>query len=149
MKSKTVKSKASFVRNKKQKLYDFLDLKSKRIQFTKSDVATCQSQLKREVRTLNFSCTLSIPTRSKVSKLSQRGSADKIALWMGQLKKIVRVDLSKDARQVTFSVDFEAVGIDYEVAEFNVDFHEVMSQAALAAISKAMKSPLAMQVLEN
>lgn len=147
--AKTLKSKASLVKNEKLNLFDFLDLKSKNIRFTSRDHKACQTVLYRKAETLKYSCALAIPTKAKYSKLNQKSISQEVKLPLGQQQKSVQISVSADGRKITFSTEFEPVGIDYEMTEFNADFHEVMRLAALDLFKKAMKKSLKLEVLEN
>jgi hypothetical protein len=131
-------------------LLEALDLKAKTLIFKKADFDQCGSALVRKAQTLNYSCTLPIPSTARLSRLKTLLSATKIPTTFGGSKREVAVQVSQDARNVTLSTAFDQTGIDFEVFKFNDDFFAVYAKAALLTFSEALgKNPVRLEVLES
>lgn len=131
-------------------LLEALDLKAKTLTFSKKEFDQCGANLVRRARTLTFSCTLPIPTKSRISKLQNLVTARSREINFGGTKRAVLTHVSEDARQVTFTTAFDATGIDFEISKFNDDFYAVYANVAKLIISDAMKSqPVRIEVLES
>jgi hypothetical protein len=149
IKTEMMKSKAYF-QEAEGGLLEPLDLKSKTMSLTKADFDQCGLNLMREASTLNYSCTLPIPTQARISKLQNIITARMIEVDFGGAKRKVFVNVTADARSMTLSTGFDATGIDFEVSKFNDDFFNVYNKFAQIVIIEAMgKQPVRIQVLEG
>lgn len=147
---KTIKRKASFSPDSAGEFYTPLDLRNKRYTFTPTDNKICGKVLVRENESLNYSCTLELPRRSSTSHLKAQLTERLLKVKFGKSTKEVEVHVSDDAKYVTFSTQFDASSVDFELAEFNDEFFKVYDRSAQLVIAEAMrKSPLRIQVLEN
>lgn len=126
----------------------FLDLKSKSLE-VKKDIEMCGNQMSREARTLNYSCTLKIPTQAKTSRLQNLITPKMFEVIFGGLKKKVQVMVSSDAREITYSTNFDSTGIDFDVLKFNDDFFVGNAKLAHLILAEAMKQPVRIEVLES
>lgn len=131
-------------------LLEPLDLKSKTLSFKKADFDQCGLNLLRQSSTMNYSCTLTIPTGARISKLQNVVTPRQVVIEFGSSKRTVYVSVSEDARQVTFMTGFDATGIDFEVSKFNDDFFKVYDKVAQLVIAEAFtKQPVRIEVLES
>ena len=144
-----LKKQSSFIKNKKQRLFDFLDLNLKSVRFTRQDILKCRRTLVRKKESLQYSCTMEIPGISKTSQLSRHQSSSIMNVSVGLRLKEVNIQLAKDAKTVKFSTRIEETGVDFDEAEFNADLHNVLSNSAHQFIAKAMQKKLVFKVLEN
>lgn len=144
--SQLIKPRAFFMESENG-LFEALDLKSKTL-LTKSAVETCGQRMVREALTLNYSCTLDIPSRSRVSKLQSVLSPTRFSILFGGLKKNVLISVSPDAKQLTYSVAFDKTGLDFDVLKFNDDFAASNAKLAHLILAEAMKQPVRIEVLE-
>lgn len=131
-------------------LLEPLDLKSKTLSFKKADFDQCGLSLMRQSSTMNYSCTLTIPGKSRISRLQNIVTPKQVEIEFGNSKRKVFVDVSADARTLTFMTGFDATGIDFEVSKFNDDFFKVYDKVAQLVISEAFaKQPVRIEVLES
>ncbi|MBX3022803.1 MAG: hypothetical protein KF799_14105 [Bdellovibrionales bacterium] len=131
-------------------LFEPLDLKAKTLTFKKTDFDQCGLNLLRQSSTMNYSCTLAIPTQARTSRLQNVVTAKQVEVDFGSSKRKVYVSVSEDARSITFMTGFDATGIDFEVSKFNDDFFKVYDKVALLVIAEAFsKQPVRLEVLEN
>lgn len=147
--STVVKQQSSFVRNQQQRLYDFLDLKQKKIYFTKYDELKCRETMVQRPESFRFSCTLPIPSKAKTSKFREAKSSLNKTFTVLNQKKNVQISISPDARNITFATSFESTGVDFDVIQFNADLQSAVSGTAHELFKKAMRTPLVLNVLEN
>lgn len=146
VKSQMLKARAFFMEGENG-LYEALDLKSKSLTM-KAAIDLCGNQLVRKALTLNYSCTINIPNKAKVSKLQNLITAKRLEVTFGGLKKDVNIDVSADAKSITYSMAFDATGFDFEVLKFNDDFAKTNAKLAHLVIAEAMKQPVRIEVLE-
>lgn len=149
VKTLMMKPRAFFVEGENN-LLEPLDLKSKRLTFTKVDFDQCGANLQRKGQTLNYSCTLPIPTTAKISKLQNLVTPAKIPVTFGATKREVQVQINKEASTITLSTDFDHAGIDFELSKFNDDFYAVYNKVAQLVIADALRlQPVRLEVLES
>jgi len=126
------------------------DVKRKTLTFAKREFDQCGANLVRLSQTLTYSCTLKIPSKAKESKLRRVMSPKIMEVPFGMLHRDVQVEISPDARQVTFTTSFDATGIDFEISKFNDDFFAVYDKVAQIVIGEAMRSKnVQFEVLET
>ncbi len=62
----------------------------------------------------------------------------------------VTIEVSSDAKTVTFATGFDQTGIDFEIFKFNDDFYSIYAKAAQLTISEALaRQPVRIEVLES
>jgi hypothetical protein len=145
----TLKSKAYMI-NSPGGVYEALDLRSKLYSFSPADASTCATNMRRIPNTFAFSCTLTLNSSSDQSKLRQMASQPIVQVTYGGVKKFVRVDVSADARTVTYSTRLDDIGIDHETAQFNEELYRLLAKVASDVIYGAMTiMPLDLRVLES
>jgi len=131
-------------------LLEALDLKAKSLSFGKKDFDQCGAGLVRRAQTLSFSCTLPIASHAKISRLQNLVTAAKIDTAFGASKREVTIEVSSDAKTVTFATGFDQTGIDFEIFKFNDDFYSIYAKAAQLTISEALaRQPVRIEVLES
>jgi hypothetical protein len=130
-------------------LMEALDLKAKTLYFTKKEFDQCGAKLVRKARTMTYSCTLPIASRSKISKLHNVLTPKSIEIPFGGTQREVQVEVADDARSVTFTTGFDSTGVDFEMSKFNDDFFKVYDQVAVLVISDALKKNVKIEVLES
>jgi hypothetical protein len=131
-------------------IYEALDLKSKTLTFDTRDFESCGQSMKRTPNTLSFSCTISLNTRRDQSILRVQMSQPVVQVPFGGIKKFVRIDVSHDARNVTFSTRLDDTGVDHQVAQFNEEFYKIQAKIAQLIFSEAMTTQnLEIRVLES
>ena len=131
-------------------LLEPLDLKSKTLSFTKADFDQCGLSLLRQSSTMNYSCSMTIPSKSRISKLQNVVTNKTSEVDFGSTKRKVFIAVSDDARTITFMTGFDATGIDFEVSKFNDDFFKVYDKVAVLVIAEAFsKQPVRLEVLES
>ena len=144
-----VKKKAFFI-EQPNGLFEPLDLKTKRLNFTTVDFSKCGQVLQRKIRSLSYSCKIRIPHNSSLTKLRTQVSAKTLKVKFGRTEKSVRIKISPDARYVTFFTEFDDTGVDFELSRFNDEFFGVYAKAAHQVIQEAMdQAPLVIKVLEK
>lgn len=149
VKSRLIKPRA-FFQETDPSLLRPLDLMDKTATFRNKEVTECGSKLVRQALTLSYSCTFEIPSKAKISKLHGLLSSEKLEVFFGGSRRIVKVKLSEDARKVTFSTAFDSTGVDFELSKFNDDFFSVYDKVAQLVIGDAIKNyPVKFQVLEG
>lgn len=140
----------AFFQEADNNLLEALDLKAKTLYFGKSEFEACGTNLVRRAQTLAFSCTLPIPSKSKISKLQNLVTAKSKEVAFGGTKRTVLINVSEDAKNITFSTAFDATGIDFDISKFNDDFYGVYAKVAQLIISDALKNqPVRIEVLES
>ncbi len=147
-----IRKNAFFVKdeNELDELYQSLDLVKRKYVFTPSDVKVCRKGLMRIDDSLSYTCTVGLPGFLSSTRLHEQISSQIINIKNSQQIREVEAEVSEDARFVTFSVQFDDSGIDFDLADFNDHFFNVYDQVALTAIAEAMKrEPLLIEVLEN
>jgi hypothetical protein len=131
-------------------IYEALDLKSKTVTFDSKDFESCGQSMKRNPNSLSFSCTISLNNRREQSILRVQMSQPVVQVPFGGIKKFVRIDVSRDARTVTFSTRLDDTGVDHQVAQFNEEFYKIQSKIAQLIFSEAMTTQnLELRVLES
>lgn len=126
------------------------DLKMKTVSLTKADFDACGLALVRNANTLNFSCTLPIPVRSRISQLQNMTSPRIFNSSFGGTNREVHVEIAPDAKSLTLSTGFDSTGVDFEISKFNDDFFAVYAQSAKLIISEALKKQqIKFEVLES
>lgn len=126
------------------------DLKRKTLYFAKREFDQCGANLVRLSQTLTYSCSLKISSKAKESKLRKVISPKILEVPFGGTHRDVQVEVSPDARQVTFMTSFDATGIDFEISKFNDDFFSVYDKVAQLVIGEAMRSKsVKIEVLET
>ncbi len=149
IKTQMIKPRA-FFQEANNNLLEALDLKSKTLYFGKAEFEACGAALQRRAQTLAFSCTLAIPVNAKISKLQNLVTAKSKDITFGGTKRTVLMQVSEDAKQITFSTAFDATGVDFEISKFNDDFYAVYAKVAQLIISDALKAqPVRIEVLES
>jgi hypothetical protein len=149
VKTTMMKPRAFFV-EAENNLLEPLDLKSKSLTFGKTEFDQCGSAMNRKGQSLSYSCTLTIPSQAKISKIQNLVTASKIPVTFGGTKREVQVQVSPDARSVTFSTSFDQTGIDFELSKFNDDFFSIYSRVAQLVISDALsRQAVRIEVLES
>lgn len=148
MKTEIVRPRA-FLQPAKNGLMEALDLKAKTLYFTKREVEQCGTKLVRQARTMTYSCTLPIASGSKISKLHNVLTPKLIEIPFGGTQRDVQIEVSEDARSVSFTTGFDSTGIDFEMSKFNDDFFKVYDQVAVLVISDALKKSVKIEVLES
>jgi hypothetical protein len=150
VKTQMIKARA-FYQEAEGGLLEALDLKAKTIRFTKAELEECGAKLMRKGKSLLYSCTLDLPVGANISRLRNVLSERTLLVSLGKNStRKVFVQVSADAREVTFSTSFDATGLDFEVTKFNNDFYSVYAQSAKNVIGEAMlKNPLYLEVLES
>ena len=146
VKSQVLKPRAFFVEGEGG-LFEALDLKSKSLTM-KAAIDQCGNQLVRKALTLNYSCTIQIPSNAKISKLQNLVTPKSLEVTFGGLKKDVSIAVSENAKEITYSMAFDATGLDFEVLKFNDDFAKSNAKLAHLVIAEAMKQPVRIEVLE-
>lgn len=130
-------------------LLEALDLKAKTLTFTKTDLDQCGQSLVRQAQTLNFACTLSIPSKARLLKLQRVINSPVREIQFGGTRREVKIFVADDARSITLSTAFDTAGIDFEVHKFNDDFFPVFAKVAHLVIMEALAQPVRLEVLEN
>lgn len=131
-------------------LLEALDLKTKTLYFGKAEFDACGAALVRKAKTLAYSCTIKIPTTSKISKLQTQVTPKSKEISFGATKRTVLIQVSEDARQMTMSTAFDATGLDFDLSKFNDDIFAVNAKVAQLIIADAMKAqPVRIDVLES
>lgn len=149
VKTQLIKPRAYF-QEAEGNLLEPLDLKSKTLTFTKADFDQCGLNLLRQSSTMNYSCSLTIPGKARISKLQNVVTGKTAEIDFGSTKRKVYVSVSNDARTITFMTGFDATGIDFEVSKFNDDFFKVYDKVAQLVIAEAYtKQPVRIEVLES
>jgi hypothetical protein len=148
IKSEMLKPRAYF-QEADNNLLEALDLKAKTLTFTKADFEQCGQSLVRQAQTLNFSCTLPIPTKARLSRLQRLVGASVREVAFGGTRRDVKIQVAEDARSITISTAFDIAGIDFEIHKFNDDFFPVYAKVAHLVISEALAQPVRLEVLEN
>jgi hypothetical protein len=149
IKTQMLKPRAYFV-EADNNLLEALDLKAKKLTFTKKESEACGAGLVRRAQTLTYSCTLPIPSKAKVSKLQTVRSDQSLDISFGGTKREVQVRSAADGRSVTFTTSFDRTGIDFEISKFNDDFFAVYAKVAHLILTEAMtKNPVRLEVLES
>lgn len=144
-----MKPRAYFIEGN-QGLLEALDLKTKTVTFDKKDIDQCGANLVRRAQTLTYSCTLSIPSSARISRLQNLVTPAKRPVSFGATQREVITQVSQEARQITFITSFDTTGIDFEVSKFNDDFFAVYAKAAQSMIADIMiKQPVRLEILEN
>jgi len=147
--SKVLRSRA-FSKKLQNGIYASLDLKRKKVKFTKADINICQAKLSREKRTLKYSCQIYLPSKSTLSILNAQESPNSVAVKYGNLVKVVDVKISKDGKVIDFATEFDNSAVDFDFAEFNSEVFKVFNEAAERIIAKAMTNQsLQITTLEN
>lgn len=146
VKSQMLKPRAFFVEGEGG-LFEALDLKAKSLTM-KAAINQCGNQLVRKALTLNYSCTISIPSKAKVSKLQNLITPKSLEVTFGGLKKDVSINVSENAKEITYAMSFDATGLDFDVLKFNDDFAKTNAKLAHLVIAEAMKQPVRIEVLE-
>ena len=145
---KMVQPKAFFVKSE-HGLYEALDKVQKTVSFTPTDFEKCAQSMMRQQNSLFYYCTLEIPSTGAMTRLQEQLSAKQAVVRFGGTDKKVRIQVSNNARRVTFSTQFDDTGVDFEVTNFNNEFFKVYSKVAQLVIAEAMdREPLKIQVLE-
>lgn len=149
IKTQMLKPRAYFT-EAENNLLEALDLKAKTMTFGKKEFDQCGVNLVRRAQTLNYSCTLPIPTNAKISKIQNLVTPAKVDVVFGGSKREVLMQVSADARNLTLSTGFDNTGVDFEVSKFNDDFFAVYAKVAQLVISDALsKQPVRIEVLES
>lgn len=149
MKVEMIKPRAYF-QEANNNLLEALDLKAKTLYFGKAEFEACGAALVRRSKSLAYSCTIKIPTVSKISKLQNQKSPKSKEITFGATKRTVMIEVSEDARQLTMSTAFDATGLDFDLSKFNDDIFAVNAKVAQLIIADAMKSqPVRIEVLES
>lgn len=145
----TLQSKAFMVRSTGG-LYEALDLKSKSYTFNQIDFEQCGRQMRRVPKTLAFSCAVNINTRDVQSMLRVHLSQPVVQVPFGGVRKFVKIEVSKDARTVTFSTRLDDTGVDHQVAQFNDEFYKIQGKVAQTLFVEAMNlQTLELRTLES
>ncbi len=149
LKEATLKSKAYFI-NTPGGVFEALDLRSKTFSFNSADFESCADHIVRKPHSLKYSCTLTLNSRNEQSKLQLQASQPLVRVSFGAIQKNVKIEVSKDARFVTFSTALDDTGLDYNVANFNDELFKVQDKVAQLIISEAMTvQNLEIHVLES
>lgn len=149
IKSQMMKPRAYFI-EQENNLLEPLDLKSKTLTFTNADFEQCGANMLRKAQTLEYSCTLTIPLKARISKLQNLVTARTLIVDFGGKKREVNLTVSPDAKQITMMTAFDHTGIDFEISKFNDDFFSVYAKVAQLEISEALhKQPVRLEVLES
>lgn len=140
----------AFYQEADNNLLEALDLKAKTLHFRQSELDECGANMARQAHTLNFSCTLMIPSKARISKLQNLVTGSQREVVFGGTKRLVQVRVSPDARTLTLSTGFDATGFDFDVSKFNDDFVAVYAKVAHLVFSDALKNkPIRIEVLEG
>lgn len=148
LRSQLLKSRAYFQEAGKG-LLEALDLKVKTLSFGESESELCGQSMVRQSNTLNFACTISIPVNARISKLQNVNSETTREVMFGDSRRLVKILVSEDARNLTLTTSFDKDGIDFDLQKFNDDFFPVYSKVAQLVIAEALKQPLQIEVLES
>lgn len=131
-------------------LLEALDLKSKTIRLTKKDFDRCGQGLKRQGKTLAYSCSLEIPSKAVISRFQQLLTPQNYEISFGASKRRVYLSIAPDARSITVSTSFDATGVDFEMLKFNDDLFQILDKSALLIITDALlKKRIRFEVLES
>lgn len=148
VKSEMLKPRAYFV-EADNNLLEALDLKAKTLSFNKKDSESCGQNMVRRAQTLTYSCTLTIPSKARISKLQTVKTAQTMEVNFGGTKREVQIRTANDGKTVTFTTGFDKTGIDFELSKFNDDFFAVYAKVAHLVITEAMNKPMKMEILES
>jgi hypothetical protein len=148
IKSEMLKPRAYF-QEADNDLLEALDLKKKTLTFTKKENDTCGAGLVRQAQTLTYSCTLPVPTKSRISKVQSGTGSVNMIVPFGSSKREVQIRVAGDGRSVTYTTTFDKTGVDFEISKFNDDFYAVYAKVAHTVITDAMKKPLVFEILES
>ncbi|MBC85692.1 MAG: hypothetical protein CL677_00820 [Bdellovibrionaceae bacterium] len=145
---KMERPKAVFIKTT-EGLHAPLDLKQRKIQFSKQDVEKCRNRLVRKSGTLHFTCTLSLPVLSEISRLKEQISPEAFKVTYGDRPRWVKMLVAKNAREVTLETAFNSKGLDIDKIN-NSDFFFTYEQSAMVYFSNVLQAtPLHIQVLEG
>ncbi|MGE4132710.1 MAG: hypothetical protein AB7F86_13790 [Bdellovibrionales bacterium] len=149
VKSTTLKTEVSLVDADNRPL-QALDLKKKSFVIDEKSIEECGLHMVRLAQTLNYTCSVEIPLKSKVSRLKALKSAKTLDTTFAGVKRQVTVGVTDDARMLTLTTNFDVTGLDLELSKFNDDFYAVFAQVAHLIISDAARSRrVEMEVLEG
>ena len=85
-----------------------------------------------------------------MGELTKQLSPSKVRVRYGQLIREVQVNVSKNAKFVSFSTEFDKTGLELDLYEFNSDFFSIYDKTAMVILGKVIRnSNLHLQVLED
>lgn len=133
-------------------LYEPLDLKKKTFVFNGKDAQNCRDRMRRNPKTLTFSCTLELDNymSARLSRLKEQSSPASVNVQIGSRSKVVRIEVSSDARIVTFTMDLDSDGVDFDWLKMNDDLAPALQHYAETFITEALlRNRLVLLVLQG